>query len=138
MLLATALALTGCSGRSALPRGSSQWMQIPLTSDIRGTNPGVNRDANTDTVMMHVLEGLVAYQENGVPGLMLARSLEISPDGREYRFRLRDGLRFHNGRPVTSAEVVWSWRRYLDPRTNWTCLSNFDGSRGTKIEEVRA
>jgi peptide/nickel transport system substrate-binding protein len=132
------IGLTGCGQRSASPRYADGMMQIPLTSDIRGTNPGVNRDANTDTVMMHVLEGLVGYKEDGRPGLMLAQSLTISPDGQRYVFRLRDGVKFHNGRPLTSAEVVWSWRRYLDPATNWTCLADFDGSRGMKIEAVEA
>ncbi len=113
-------------------------MQIPLTSDIRGTNPGVNRDANTDTIMMHVLEGLVGYREDGTPDLLLAQALTLSPDGRRYTFRLREGLTFHNGQPVTAAEVVWSWRRYLDPRTNWTCLADFNGTRGAKIEAVEA
>src|SRR3990167_4688553 len=58
--------------------------QIPLSSDIRSTSPGVNRDANTDTVMMHVFEGLVAYREDGTPGPLLADSVGVSPDGTRY------------------------------------------------------
>src|SRR5436189_281230 len=38
-------------------------IRIALKADIRGTEVGVNRDTNTDTVMMHVVEGLVAYGE---------------------------------------------------------------------------
>ena len=115
-----------------------QSIAVSLSSDIRGTDPGVNRDGNTDTVMAHVLEGLVAYDERGNPRPMLARGIAVSPDGRTYRFQLREGVRFHNGAPLTSREVVWSWHRYLDPATRWVCLRDFDGSTGARIESVEA
>jgi peptide/nickel transport system substrate-binding protein len=113
-------------------------LRVSLTSDIRSTNPGVNRDANTDTVMMHVLEGLVAYREDGSTGALLADSIAVSTDGTQYTFRLRPQVRFHNGALLTADDVVWSWRRYLDPNTGWSCLSDFDGSRGNRIESVTA
>jgi peptide/nickel transport system substrate-binding protein len=111
---------------------------VAMNADIRTTNPGVNRDANTDAVMMHVVEGLVAYRENGTPAPLLAQSIDFSPDGKTVTFHLRSGIRFHNGAALAAADVVWAWRRYLDPRTGWTCLADFDGSRGPKIESVEA
>lgn len=131
------LLATGCHPRATarLPTGS---LAASLSSDIRGTDPGVNRDANTDTVMAHVLEGLVAYDEQGRPRPMLADSVAVSPDGRTYRFRLRDGVRFHNGAPLTAHEVVWSWRRYMDPATRWVCLRDFDGTAGPRLVAVEA
>lgn len=139
-LVASGLALTlaGCGNGRGHSAPSNSAMLIPLSSDIRGTNPGVNRDANTDTIMLHVVEGLVGFREDGIPDLLLAKSLSVSPDGLRYIFQLRDDILFHNGRPLTSAEVVWSWKRYLDPATNWTCLSKFDGTDDTKIVDVRA
>lgn len=131
ILLASAMAMTA----SAEP---GNVMQVSLTSDIRSTNPGVNRDANTDTLMMHIVEGLVAYREGGGTGPLLAESIEVSPDARIYTFHLRSGVRFHNGAPLSADDVVWTWRRYPDPGTGWTCLADFDGSRGDKIESVVA
>lgn len=113
-------------------------LTIGLNSDIRSTNPGVNRDANTDTVMLHVVEGLVGYREDGSPAPLLARDIEVSADGLVYTFKLRDGVRFHNGALLTADDVVWAWRRYLEPATNWTCLSEFDGSRGPRITSITA
>lgn len=136
-----ALVLIGIAGAASAgtavphPDGS---ILISLNGDIRSTSPGVNRDANTDTVMMHIVEGLVGYRENGLAAPLLARDIRISEDGRTYTFDLRHGVHFHNGAALTSADVVWTWRRYLDPATNWTCLSEFDGSRGTRIESVEA
>ena len=118
-----------------MPAGS---LAVSLSSDIRGTEPGVNRDANTDAVMMHVFEGLVAYREDGSPGPLLADRIEVSDDGLTYRFTLRRGVRFHNGAIMTSADVIWTWRRYLDPETGWLCLPDFDGTKGVKILWVKA
>jgi peptide/nickel transport system substrate-binding protein len=122
----------------ALAPGASGTIVVAMNADIRTTNPGVNRDANTDAVMMHIVEGLVAYRENGTPAPLLARSIDVSPDGRTVTFVLRDGVKFQNGAILSAADAVWAWRRYLDPATGWTCLSDFDGSRGVKIESVEA
>lgn len=107
---------------------SEQPIRVVITSDIRGTNPGVTRDGNTDAVLHHVVESLVAYREDLSVAPLVADHFEVSPDYRTYRFVLRDGLRFHNGAPVTSAEVRWSWLRMLDKKTGFRCRSWYDGS----------
>jgi len=113
-------------------------IRASLNSDIRGTQPGGNRDANTDVVMMHVLEGLVAYREDTSVGPMLAESWSLSEDGRTYTFKLRQGVTFHNGATMTAADVVWSWRRYLNPATQWRCLPDLDGRGLSKVVSVEA
>lgn len=40
-------------------------LKVALTADIRSSNPGVNRDDNTDSVMLNVVEGLVGYDDGG-------------------------------------------------------------------------
>src|SRR5213596_2074535 len=42
----------------------------------------------------------------------LAESWTESPDGLVYEFKLRRGLKFHNGDPLTSDDVKWSFERY--------------------------
>ena len=117
---------------------SNSPLAMSISSDIRSTNPGVNRDSNTDVVLMHVVEGLVGSREDGSPGPLLASRIETSADGRTYRFFLRHGVRFHNGALLTSADVLWSWQRYLNPKTGWLCLPQFDGSRGPRIVSITA
>ena len=62
-----------------------------------------------------VFDGLVA--RNAMlqlrPGL--AESWEIDRSGRRYRFHLRRGVRFHDGRLFDAADVVYSWTRVLAP-----------------------
>jgi peptide/nickel transport system substrate-binding protein len=113
-------------------------LRARLNADIRSTDPGVNRDANTDGVMLHVVEGLVALKEDTGVGPLLAQKVDVAKDGKTYTFRLRDGVRFHNGAPLTADDVVWSWKRLLTPATNWRCLNEFDGRGVAKILSIDA
>ncbi len=113
-------------------------LKIQLRADIRSINPGVNRDANTDGVVLQMVEGLVAYGEDALPKPLLAETIDTSADGKTYTFHLRQGVKFHNGAPLTSADVLWSWQRYMDPKTDWRCLSEFDGRGQVKVEKVSA
>jgi peptide/nickel transport system substrate-binding protein len=112
-------------------------LAIRLNSDIRSLEPGVNRDTNTDNVLNQMFEGLVAYRADMSVGPALAESWTVSDDGKTYRFVLRDGITFHNGAPLTSAEVKWSWSR-LQATPAWQCRNVFDGSQGVKVTEVEA
>ncbi|MPT40185.1 MAG: ABC transporter substrate-binding protein, partial [Achromobacter sp.] len=107
---AVALALAALAGTAAAQ--STPPLRISLTADIRSTEPGVNRDSNSDAVVLHIVEGLVAYGEDAEVRPLLAKSVDISPDGKTYTFTLRDGVKFHNGAPLTSADVLWSWQHY--------------------------
>jgi peptide/nickel transport system substrate-binding protein len=113
-------------------------LRARINADIRSTDPGTNRDANTDGVVAHMVEGLVAFKEDTSIGPMLADSWDISQDGLSYTFHLRQGVKFHNGAVMTSDDVVWSFKRYLDPATQWRCLSEFDGHGYAKIVAVEA
>lgn len=122
---------------AAIP-AEAETLSIALNADIRSTNPGTNRDDNTDRVILHVVEGLVGYREDGTVGPLLAERYDISADGKTYTFHLRHGVKFHNGAEMTSADVLWNWQRYLDPKTDWRCRGDLDGRNGLKIEAVEA
>lgn len=113
-------------------------INIALNADIRSSNPGVNRDDNTDGVVLNVVEGLTGYRENGSAAPLLAEKIDVSEDKLTYTFHLRTGVKFHNGDEMTSADVVWNWNRYMDPKTDWRCIGEFDGRNGLKVESVSA
>lgn len=113
----------------ALPATAERVLRARLNSDIASVDPGMKRDENTDAVLLHLVEGLVASREDGSVAPLLASSWSIAPDGRSYKFTLRRGVRFHNGAPLTSAEVVWSLKRYFGPASHWRCKVDF-GSHG--------
>lgn len=67
---------------------------------------------------INLYDGLICYNpETLKPEPNLAKSWQISPDGKVYQFELRQGIKFHNGREVTAADVKYSWERILDPAT---------------------
>jgi len=133
-----AVALTAGAAQAEPARGDYT-LRVSLNSDIRSTQPGGNRDFNTDAVMLHIVEGLVALNEKVAVVPMLAQKVDLSEDGRTYTFTLRDGVTFQNGAPLTSAEVLWSLKRYLDPATQWRCLPDLNGTSGqAKITDIAA
>jgi len=113
-------------------------LRARLNSDIVSSDPGTRRDENTDGVLLHIVEGLVGSREDGSVGPMLASRWSISPDGRVYTFALRPEVVFHNGAPLTAAEVVWSLQRYLKPETRWRCLEVFSPHGIARVLAVKA
>ena len=113
-------------------------LRARLKSDIVSTNPGTRRDENTDAVLLHIIEGLVASREDGSPGPMLASRWTVSADGRVYTFTLRSDVVFHNGAPLTAAEVIWSLQRYLNPQTRWRCLAEFGDHGIARVLSITA
>src|SRR5690606_31338105 len=88
---------------AALPApAAAQSLTVAVAADLRSNKPGVHRDDNTDDFALQIVEGLVGYREDGTVGPLLAESVETSADGKTYTFKLRDGVTFHNGAPLTS------------------------------------
>ncbi|MBS0559039.1 MAG: ABC transporter substrate-binding protein [Proteobacteria bacterium] len=67
---------------------------------------------STRNVAMNIFETLMTRDENNKPILDLAASMDEAPDHLTYTFKLRPGIKFHNGKPLTSADVSASFERY--------------------------
>ncbi|MGE0154206.1 MAG: ABC transporter substrate-binding protein [Reyranellaceae bacterium] len=59
-------------------------------------------------VSAKILEGLLTYDFALNPKPQLAQSWSVSPDGKVYTFKLRQGVKWHDGRDFTSADVAYS------------------------------
>ena len=57
----------------------------------------------------------------------IAERWDISEDGTVYTFHLRDGVKFHDGKPVTAADFKYSWERACDPETESRKASTYLG-----------
>ena len=61
---------------------------------------------STRNIAMHMFEALLTRDEDNNPILELAEKVDVSDDGLVYTFTLRDGIKFHNGKAMTSADVA--------------------------------
>ncbi|MEQ1408952.1 ABC transporter substrate-binding protein [Neorhizobium sp. Rsf11] len=137
-LLKTTAVMALLAAATGTAIAQDKMMRVRINADIRSTDPGVNRDANSDAVVLHMVEGLVGYKDDASIAPLLAKSVDISADGKTYTFKLRDGLKFSNGEPLTSADVLASWQRYVDPKTAWRCLKDVTGSGVANVTNVTA
>lgn len=134
----TSLAASLLVSTAPLAAQDADTLRVAIHSDIASTNPGVNRDANSDMVMLHVVEGLVGFSDDLSIKPMLAEEWSVSEGGKVYDFRLREGVPFHDGKTLTAQDVVWNFERYLDPETAFQCAARYNGGIGPKLETVEA
>jgi len=81
-------------------------------SNVNSLDQQASSTASTRNVAMNIFETPLTRDENSNPITDLAESYTESPDRLTYMFRLRQGVRFHNGKTLASADVVASWDRY--------------------------
>ena len=120
---------------AASAKTANDELVIALSSDLRALND-LSRDGPSDVVLHHLYETLVGLKADLSIGPALADSWTVSDDGTVYTFRLREGAKFHNGDPITSADVKWSWDFHLNPERKVSCKANFDGTRQIKVLSV--
>ncbi|MDU1653155.1 MAG: ABC transporter substrate-binding protein [Leclercia adecarboxylata] len=67
------------------------------------------------SIVVNLYDSLVELDPNTLTNVKpaLAKSWDISPDGKTLTFHLRDNVTFHSGNPLTAEDVVWSMRRLL-------------------------
>jgi peptide/nickel transport system substrate-binding protein len=82
---------------------------------------------STRNIAMHMFEALMTRDEDNNPILELAEAVDVSDDGMVYTFTLRDGIKFHNGEPMTSADVAASFERYKTVGIENVILENVAG-----------
>ncbi len=93
--------------------------QVLILEGGESSNPLEN-----DPATMHgsgdylIFDGLVTYNEKMEIIPALAAGWDINSDGTVYTFHIQPDAVFHNGKPVTADDVVYSWERAADPATN--------------------
>ncbi len=99
----------------------------PPTLDAHWTTATI-----TEVLTNHLYEGLYSLDAKSQPIPMLAESMpSVSPDGLTYTFKLRQGIKFHNGKEMTSDDVVPSLNR-------WGAQSTYGKAVYAQVAGVRA
>src|ERR1700752_2341850 len=91
---------------------------VTFNNDLTTLDPQVGYDWQNWSVIKSIFDGLMAYK----PGTTelepdLAESYSVSDDGQTYTFKLRDGIKFHNGRALKAADIKYSIERAVNPVT---------------------
>lgn len=105
-VLAAALVLSACS--SADSSSDINYVSVNGTEPQTGLIPGDVNEGGGGRVMATLFSGLVYYDANGDVHNDMAESIELEGE-KTYRVTLREGIKFSDGSPVTSASFVDAW-----------------------------
>jgi oligopeptide transport system substrate-binding protein len=118
------VALTlGCSPtgkeEAAAPRASGPpgILNRGTASEPPTLDPHLAFGNSSSVIIDDLFIGLMTTDASGKIQPGLAESYTMSADGLSYTFKLRPGLKWSDGAPLTSADVVYSFQRLLDPKT---------------------
>jgi ABC-type oligopeptide transport system substrate-binding subunit len=135
LIAAGALAAAGCGQGGARLVGpglaADQTVRFAIAEDVGTLDPAQLYASADLQVAQNVFDGLVRYDDDlrVVPDLA-AGPPAISRDQLTYTFRLRSGVTFSNGDPLSSADVLYSWNRSAAAQgpyaATWSAVAGFD------------
>ena len=111
-------------GESAAGGGTLIWMSH---QEIAGLGPN-DLGATMQSIMIGAIHSsLVGYDVEYNMYNDLSESHEVQPDGKKYTFKLRQGVKFHNGEELKASDVKYTFDYYRDEKNAATIQSNFTG-----------
>lgn len=105
--------ISGCSDEAM----TDDTIRYALESEPSTLDPAKSTALTESNVELALFEGLTRLDEHEQPQPAAAKSWDISPDGTEYTFHLRDNLLWNDGTPLTAHDFEYAWKRVLDPQT---------------------
>lgn len=107
---------------SVTPQRDTDRPSRPAGSDLvvaggapEAWDPAAIMDGTSAQVLAQVFEGLTAFDADSQVRPALAQDWSMSDEGRRIEFRMRPGMTFSDGTPITAQDVRRSWLRILDP-----------------------
>jgi len=123
---------SGTPASSGTQSGSASGSAASGELRLRGEDPlfldpAVAQDAGSALYIVEIFSGLVRLDKDLKLQPDLAESWDTSADGKTFTFRINKSATFQDGRPVTAADVKYSWERALNPDTGSVTAENFLG-----------
>jgi peptide/nickel transport system substrate-binding protein len=98
---------------------------------------GLNQNGPTLMVAGNIYESLLRFDEKLNPQPSLAKSWEISADAKVYTFRLQEGVKWHDGKPFSADDVVFSlWVFLKEVHPRWRPLANAQIENIEKVDDL--
>jgi peptide/nickel transport system substrate-binding protein len=116
LVLAVVVFLSGCGGSEpdTGPKQADKTIVVGIKQSIDSLDPALYRDRVSETVVRNMFDGLVTRTPDMEIVPEIAESWE-NPSPTEWVFKIREGVTFHNGDPLTADDVVYSFERILKP-----------------------
>lgn len=114
---AAVLALLGLIVPMAPASADNSVFHRGLGNEPRTLDPHRAIGTSASILIYDLFEGLMTVDREGQLTYGAAEAYEVSEDGQTYIFRLRENLRWSDGKPKTAEDFVYSFRRLMDPRT---------------------
>lgn len=111
---AALVAMAGCLAVPAAAQNTSITLGMQLEPPHLDPTAGAAA-AIREVTYANIFEGLTRINRNGAVEPLLAREWDISDDGLTYTFHLHEGVTFHDGTPMTSSDVSFSFERAMAP-----------------------
>ncbi len=112
LLFAAALLLAQGGGFASLAQAQEKVLRVAMHADVRTLDPFWTTQTIAGIHGLMVYDTLFSSDINLDPQPQMVESWTVSPDRKVYTFKLRDGLKFHDGSPVTAKDVVASMNRW--------------------------
>lgn len=125
VLMATA-ALAGVRAPIARAAGSENTLTVAIPSNLNTLDPAKTKIGEEYITTYLVFSGVTDLDRSGKAVPDLAESWASSDDLKTWTFKLRPGVKFHNGRPLEAADVKATIERVMDKATASTARVNFD------------
>ncbi|WP_406946097.1 peptide ABC transporter substrate-binding protein [Halobacillus sp. SY10] len=125
LLVAVLAACTASESAGESDEGSSEGESDSGTKTLLLNNgeeptsfdPSQGFDAVSWNALNNLMEGLTRLGKDHTPEPATAEKWEISEDGKEYTFFIREDAKWSNGDDVTAGDYEFAWKRLLDPET---------------------
>jgi ABC-type transport system substrate-binding protein len=126
LVLIAALCLIGCSqGKGRVP-GKRDNINLTLAGEVTSLDPFYTTALIDYQLAAQTYEGLYFIDDDLSLSPRLAESYTLAPDGKTYTFTLRKGVTFHNGEPLTPADVKFSLERAIAAPAKMSNLAFID------------
>lgn len=80
-------------------------------------DPPIGFNAVSWNALNNLMEGLTRLGKDHEPEPAAAEKWEVSDDGKEYTFHIRENAKWSNGDDLKASDFVYAWKRLLDPKT---------------------
>lgn len=102
-----------CPGAASAAPGDKLTWAVHFSPTSLFFDPGVTPGTGAPLIVQYAVhDALIRPIEGQATGLSLAESMEAAEDGLSYTFKLREGLKFQNGDPLTAEDAKFSFDRY--------------------------